>query len=86
MDIEKFVETVNQNELPFVYSGNRLNDENCQKAINKIGLDQDVLAVIISHDLGGIGGMAILKTGIKFSISSGTIIFTYWATPNMISG
>ena len=37
MDIAKFVETVNQNELPFVYSGNRLNEENYQKALNKIG-------------------------------------------------
>jgi hypothetical protein len=73
MDIAKFIETVNQNELPFVYSGNRLNDENCQKALYKIGLDHNVLAVIISYDLGGIGGLAILKTGIKFSISSGTI-------------
>jgi len=73
MDIAKFIETVNQNELPFVYSGNRLNDENCLKALKKIGLDQDVLAVITSSELSGIDGMAILKTGIKFSLASGII-------------
>jgi hypothetical protein len=73
MDTAKFLETVGQNELPFVYSGNRLNEEKCQKALNKIGIDKDVLAVITSDALGGTEGMAILKTGIKFSLSLGTI-------------
>jgi hypothetical protein len=73
MDVAKFIETVNQNELPFVCSGNRLNEEKCQKALNKIGIDKDVLVVITSDALGGIEGMAISKTGINFLLSFGTI-------------
>jgi hypothetical protein len=73
MDIAKIVEIISQNELPFVYSGDRLNDEKCRKVLRKIGADKDVLAVVTANALFGIEGMAILKTGIKFSFSSGMI-------------
>ena len=75
MDLENLVELVNQSKFPFVYSSERLNDEKCQKALKEIGADTNVLAVITSHVPGAgdmiIFGVAILKTGIKFSVSGG---------------
>ena len=72
MELEKLVEIVKQSKLPFVYSGEKLNDEKCQKALKKIGADSNVLAVITTDALFGLEGLAILKTGIKFSLFSGS--------------
>ena len=58
--------------MPFVYSGERLNDEKCQKTLKKIGADTNVLAVITANGLMGMEGLAIIKDGIKFSLSSGS--------------
>ena len=72
MDLEKLVEAVNQSKLPFVYSGERLNDEKCQQSLKKIGADTNSLAVITANAMIGMEGLAILKTGIKFSLFSGS--------------
>lgn len=72
MNTKNFVEAVKQSSLPFVYSGERLNEEKCQKALKKIGVDTNVLAVIVSDGLTGAEGIAILEDGIKFSLSSGS--------------
>ena len=71
MELEKLVEAVNQSKLPFVYSGEKLNDEKCQNCLKLIGADTNVLAVISSISFVPLGGLAILKTGIKFSIGDG---------------
>jgi hypothetical protein len=72
MDMRKIVEITGQSHLPFVYSGERLNEEKCQKALKKIGADTNVLAVIVSDALFGKEGIAVLENGIKFSLSSGS--------------
>jgi len=72
MNTQNFVDAVRQSSLPFVYSGERLNEEKCQKALKKIGVDANVLAAIVSDGLTGPEGIAVLEDGIKFSLSSGS--------------
>jgi hypothetical protein len=72
MNTKNFVDAVKQCSLPFVYYGEQLNDEKCQKALKKIGVDTNVLAVIVSDGLIGAEGIAVLEDGIKFSLSSGS--------------
>jgi len=72
MNTKNFVDVAMQSSLPFVYFGERLNEEKCQKALKKIGVDSNVLAVIVSDGLTGAEGIAILEDGIKFSLSSGS--------------
>ena len=72
MNTKNFADAVKQSSLPFVYFGERLNEEKCQKALKKIGVDTNVLAVIVSDGLLGTEGIAVLEDGIKFSLSSGS--------------
>jgi len=73
MNFEKIIEAVNQCTLPFIYSGERLNEEKCQKAFKKINADTDSIALIASDGLMALEGIAISKTGIKFSLSTGSV-------------
>jgi len=72
MNTKNFADAVKQCSLPFVYYGERLNEEKCQKALKKIGVDSNVLAVIVSDALTGAEGIAILEDGIKFSLLNGS--------------
>ena len=53
MDPQKLLESVNQNPLPFVYSGERLHEEKCKKALAKIAVDTGAIVVITNDDLLG---------------------------------
>jgi len=70
MDAGNFVEIVRHTKLPFVYGSERLNDEKCKKVLQNIGVDSDVLGVITASGLIEEEGLAILKTGIKYSLYS----------------
>lgn len=70
MDIEKMVEVLGQSKLPFVYSGERLNDESCQKALKKIGGEGTVLGVIAGNALIGLEGLAVTDKGIWYTLSN----------------
>ena len=64
MNTKNFADAVKQCSLPFVYYGERLNEEKCQKALKKIGADANVLAVFLG--LAGVEGIVIFDNGIKF--------------------
>jgi hypothetical protein len=70
VDLNKFTEELKNVELPFVYTGERLAEERCQKALKKIGVDTGALAVIVSSGLIGVEGLAVVDNGIKFGISN----------------
>jgi hypothetical protein len=70
VDLNKFAEELKNVKLPFVYTGERLAEERCQKALKKIGVDTGALAVIVSNGLIGVEGLAVLENGIKFSLPS----------------
>ena len=73
MDFTKLTDMVRQSQLPFVYSNERLNEENCQKVLQKVGASTDVLAVIASNYSYLVDGLVISKNGIKFSLSDGSV-------------
>jgi hypothetical protein len=70
VDLNKFAEELKNVKLPFVYTGERLAEERCQKALKKIGVDTGALAVIVSSGLMGLECLAVLENGIKFSLPS----------------
>jgi hypothetical protein len=78
MDTANFVETIGKSGLPFVYSGEKLNDEKCQKALKKIGGEGTVLGVIVGNALMGLEGLVVTEKGIWYAlsnISTGTMGF-----------
>jgi len=62
MDTSLFVEAIGKSGLPFVYSGNKLQDEKCQKALEKISYEGTLLGVITETIFKG--GLAVTDTGI----------------------
>jgi hypothetical protein len=72
MDTQKFQEAAGRCTLPFVYSGERLNEEKCKKALKKINVEGTVLAVVTSDELLGPVGLAVTDTGIYYNLMSGT--------------
>jgi hypothetical protein len=73
MEKKKFVELVGKTDLPFLFSGERLNDETCKKCLKKIGAESGVLAFVMSDALIGKAGIAITETGIIFSGDGGAV-------------
>jgi hypothetical protein len=73
MDKQKFLEVLKKIDLPFVFSGERLNDETCKKVLKKMGAESGVLALIMSEALVGKAGIAITETGIVFSGTGGAV-------------
>ena len=73
MDTTSFVKAIGKSGLPFVYSGDKLQDEKFQKALKKIGGEGTVLGAIMGNALMGLEGLAVTDKGIWFSISSGAI-------------
>ena len=71
MDTTPFVEAIGKSGLPFVYSGDKLQDEKCQKALKKIGGEGTVMGAIMGNALVGLEGLAVTDKGVWFSISSG---------------
>jgi len=73
METKKFTEIIKKTELPFVYSGSKLNDEKCQGVIKKLNAEGTVLGVITGNSLTNIIGLVITEKGIWFDLPSGTI-------------
>jgi GH15 family glucan-1,4-alpha-glucosidase len=70
MDTTKFVELVGKSQLPFIYCGERLNEEKkCQKIIKKTRAEGIVSGVIISNRLIN-EGLVITDKGIWFATGS----------------
>jgi len=71
MDISKFVEIAEKYQLLFIYSGERLQEEQkCQKVIKKTKAEGNVFAVIISNMLLS-EGLVFTDKGIWFATGSG---------------
>jgi hypothetical protein len=70
MEKKGFLEVLRKTDLPFVFSGEKLNDETCKKALKKIGAESGVLALFMSDVFTGKAGIAITETGIMFSGSN----------------
>ncbi|MDR0474133.1 MAG: hypothetical protein LBH43_10740 [Treponema sp.] len=70
MDTANFIETIGKSDLPFMYSGEKLNDEKCRKALKKIGGEGTVLGVIAGNALMGLEGLAVTEKGIWYALSS----------------
>jgi RNase P/RNase MRP subunit p29 len=71
MDTTSFVKAIGKSGLPFLYSGDKLQDEKCQKALKKIGGEGTVLGAIMGNALVGLEGLVVTDKGIWFSISTG---------------
>jgi hypothetical protein len=73
VDLDRLVEELKNVELPFLYTGERLNEEKCQKALKKIGAANDkVLSVLVGDSVVSPEGIAIIEGGVKFSLFSGS--------------
>jgi hypothetical protein len=70
MDTANFVEAVRKSGLPFVYSGERLNDENCQKALKKMGVEGTVLGAIVGGAVMGDESLAVTEKGIWYALGT----------------
>jgi hypothetical protein len=67
MDLTVFAEVAGKSALPFIYAGDRLRDEVCAKALERIGIGADsALAVFITNE-NVIGGIAIAKDALAYS-------------------
>jgi hypothetical protein len=71
MNKTKFVEISEKSKLPFVYCGERLSDEKCQKAIKKIAPEGTLLGAILGNELSN-EGLVITEKGIYFAFASGS--------------
>jgi hypothetical protein len=73
MENKKFMELLKKTNLPFLFSGERLNDETCKKVLKKMGAESGVLALVMSDAIVGKAGIAITETGIVFSGTGGAV-------------
>ncbi len=73
MDIKNFIEAVRKTELPFVYHGEKLNDEKCQNVLTKVNPEGTILGVILCDGLSGSGGLAVTDKGVWFSLGTGVM-------------
>jgi len=74
MDILNFTDVVSKTSLPFIYHGDRLNDEKCKKLINKLKPDGTIIAVITADSILKTDGLIFTEKGIWFSLSKGTVL------------
>jgi hypothetical protein len=74
VDIAKFTELASNTFLPFIYCGERLNNEKCQKLQRKLITEGSVLGVILEDGFGS-NGLIITDKGIWFSISKKGYLF-----------
>jgi hypothetical protein len=66
MDTNNFIETVSKSNIPFVYYGEKMNDEKCQQALKIINVEGNILAMVLGN--GSITeGLIITEKGIWFS-------------------
>ena len=73
MDTINFLDAISKSSLPFIYFGDKLKDEKCQKVINKIKPDGKVLAVFLSGGKFVTEAFIITEKGFFFSLSKGNI-------------
>jgi len=71
MEMKNFAEAIKKTELPFVYSGNKLDDDNCQNVIKKVNTEGTVLGVITGYAAAGFQGLIVTEKGIWFNHPSG---------------
>jgi hypothetical protein len=70
--IVNWIEGIEKSTLPFVYSGSKLNDKKCRKALKKIGVEGTVLGAIVGDGFVGPEGLAVTREGIWFYLEFNT--------------
>ena len=73
MDMTTFIKAVSESSLSFVYSREKLNSEECKKALNNIKPEGNVYAIIFSSVEYALNGLVITEKGIWFSLDDGTV-------------
>jgi hypothetical protein len=73
VDTANFLEAISKTSLPFIYFGEKLNDEKCRKAFKKIKPEGKVLAMILGGSKLLTEGLIITENGFFFSFAKGIV-------------